>query len=143
MKVAISATGKDLDSAVDPRFGRARYFLIVDTDSGELIEVIDNSAAMEAAHGAGINAASRVAEAGAEAVLTGRVGPKAFAVFQAAGIKVCSDVSGTVKEALEKFKQGALSFDSGPTSNGHAGLGMGGGGGRGRGRRGFGGGGRQ
>ncbi len=141
MKIAISATGPDLNSEVDPRFGRARYFLIIDSDSGKLLEVIDNSEGINAPHGAGINAASKVAEAGAEAVLTGRVGPKAFVVFNAAGIKVCSNVSGKVMDAIESFKKGDLTFDQGPTADGHEGLGAGfgrGSGGGGRGRRGFG-----
>ncbi len=139
MKIAISATASDLNSEVDPRFGRARYFLIVDSDSGELLEVIDNSEGINAPHGAGINAASKVAEAGAEAVLTGRVGPKAFAVFNAAGIRVCSNVAGKVRDAIKKFQNGSLSFDKGPTADGHGGLGMGygQGGGGGRGGRGF------
>ncbi len=80
MKIAVSATGPERTSQVDPRFGRAPYLLIVETDNGELVQVIDNRAAAEAAQGAGINAASRIAEAGAQAILTGMVGPKAAAV---------------------------------------------------------------
>ncbi|MCB2183611.1 MAG: NifB/NifX family molybdenum-iron cluster-binding protein [Desulfobulbaceae bacterium] len=106
MKVAVSSTGKSLDAPVDPRLGRADYLLIVDTDTGALVEIIDNLSAREAAHGAGINAASRIAEAGAEAILTGRVGPKAAAVCQKAGIVMISDVSGTVREAVNRFKLG-------------------------------------
>ncbi len=144
MKVAISAQGKDGSSAVDPRFGRAPWFVIMDSDSGEIVEVIDNQAAQDAAHGAGINAATRVAEAGVHAVLTGRVGPKAFTVLDAAGIKVVSDVQGSVQQALEAFRKGDASFDYGPTSDGHssgpgavsygnsAGAGAGAGGGRGK-----------
>ncbi|MGQ9811997.1 MAG: NifB/NifX family molybdenum-iron cluster-binding protein [Dissulfurimicrobium sp.] len=104
MKIAVSSRGQDLDAQVDPRFGRANYFLIIDVDSGKILEVIDNTASQNAAHGAGINAATLVANAGAEVVLTGQVGPKAFAVLDEAGIKVISDVSGTVREAVERFK---------------------------------------
>ena len=144
MKIAVSATGKDINSAVDPRFGRAAYFVIVEGDSGEVVQVIDNLAAQEAAHGAGINAASAVAGAGVTVVLTGMMGPKAFSVLQAAGIKIISNVSGTVQEAVNQFMSGMLSTDSGPTSTAHpgfgqGGLGMGGGrgmGGGGRGRKG-------
>lgn len=148
MKIAVSATGKDINSAVDPRFGRAAYFVIVEGDSGEVVQVIDNLAAQEAAHGAGINAATTVANAGVAVVLTGRMGPKAFSVLQAAGIKIVSSVSGTVKEAVNQFMTGKLSPDSGPSSGAHpgfgpGGLGMGGGGrGMGGGGRGMGGGGR-
>ncbi len=144
MKVAVSSTGKDLDSGIDPRFGRANYFVVVDSDSGQVVNVIDNTSAQNAAHGAGINAAQTVADSGVRAVLTGRVGPKAFAVLQAAGIDIFLDVSGTVREAVERFKSGSLKSDGGPNSSVHQGMnmapgrgGMGGGGMMGGGGRGM------
>ncbi|RKX62125.1 MAG: dinitrogenase iron-molybdenum cofactor biosynthesis protein [Thermodesulfobacteriota bacterium] len=155
MKIAISATGKDLDSAIDPRFGRAGYFIIADTESGNIVNVIDNLAAQNAAQGAGINAATLVAGSGAQTVLTGQIGPKAFEVLQASGIKMISNVSGTVGEAIEQYRKGTISSpDKGPSAAANSGKtfdpsfggrGMGGGGrgmgGGGRGR-GIGGGGR-
>lgn len=141
MKIAISARGQGLDAQVDPRFGRAEYFLIIDTDSGKVLKVIDNMASQDAAHGAGINAATVVAEAGVNAVLTGHVGPKAFAVLNAAGIKIVTDVSGTVREAVERFKQGGLKEVSGPDTDAHQGIAIGGQGlrqGQGAGPQGFG-----
>ena len=152
MKIAISATGKDLDSSIDPRFGRASYFVIVDTESGNIVNIIDNLAAQDAAQGAGINAATLVAGSGTQAVLTGQVGPKAFEVLQASGIRIISNVSGKVGEAVEQYRKGAISSpaegpsataNSGkildPSSNGGRGMGGGcrgrgmGGGGRGMG----------
>ncbi len=109
MKIVISSSGPSMDSAVDPRFGRAAYFLIVDGESGELLEAIDNSAGRDAAQGAGIGAAALVAEKGVKAILTGRVGPKAMAVVEKAGIDVVSNVSGTVRDAVAQFGSGALS----------------------------------
>ncbi|MFZ5765056.1 MAG: NifB/NifX family molybdenum-iron cluster-binding protein [Thermodesulfobacteriota bacterium] len=103
MKVAVSSTGKDLHSPVDPRFGRAPYLLIVDTGTLAIVEVIDNSQADAMAHGAGIAAATRIAEAGAGAVLSGIIGPKAAAVCQKAGITMINGASGTVQEAVEAF----------------------------------------
>ena len=103
MKIAISATGNNTDAMVDPRFGRAAWFLIIDTETGQLIEAIDNSTGKEAAHGAGIGAAALVADKGVEAVLTGRVGPKAMPVMEKAGIRAINDVSGSIKEALANF----------------------------------------
>ncbi|MCK4426294.1 MAG: NifB/NifX family molybdenum-iron cluster-binding protein [Deltaproteobacteria bacterium] len=155
MKVAISATGKDLNSAIDPRFGRAGYFIIVDAESGNIVNVIDNLAAQDAAQGAGINAATLVAGSGVQTVLTGQIGPKAFEVLQTSGIKMISNVSGTVGEAIEQYRKGAIpSPDKGPSATANSGKtfdpsfrgrGMGGGGrgmgGGGRGR-GIGGGGR-
>jgi predicted Fe-Mo cluster-binding NifX family protein len=138
MKIAISATGKDLDSAIDPRFGRAGYFIIVDAESGNIVNVIDNLAAQDAAQGAGINAATLIAGSGAQTVLTGQVGPKAFEVLQASGIRIISNVSGKVGEAIEQYRKGAISSpDEGPSAT-VGGRGMGGG----RRGRGIGGGGR-
>ncbi|MFH1215029.1 MAG: NifB/NifX family molybdenum-iron cluster-binding protein [Pseudomonadota bacterium] len=103
MKVAVSSTGKELGSTVDPRFGRAAYLVIVETDTMSIHEVVDNSQALSMAHGAGISAAARIAEAGAQAVLSGIVGPKAAAVCEKAGISMVNGASGTVQEAVEKF----------------------------------------
>ena len=120
MKIAISSTGTTMESNIDPRFGRASYFVIVDSENSRIVDVIDNRASQEAAHGAGINAATMVAQSGAQVVLTGRVGPKAFAILQAAGIKVISEVSGTIKEALDAFRSGSAEFSDGPDCHAHA-----------------------
>ena len=103
MKIAVSSTGKEIDSKVDPRFGRADYLVIVETASGAIVQVIDNLEARNATQGAGINAASRIAEAGAQAILTGRVGPKAADVCEKAGIEMVNDVSGTVGDAVQQY----------------------------------------
>lgn len=106
MKVGITAKGSSLDSEVDPRFGRCGYFIIVDSDSLEF-EVIENFS-VEAASGAGVQSGQLVATKGVEAILTGNIGPNAFQVLQAAGIKVITGVSGKVREAIEKYKRGEL-----------------------------------
>ncbi|AGF76961.1 hypothetical protein UWK_00376 [Desulfocapsa sulfexigens DSM 10523] len=103
MKIAITATGNTLDSMVDPRFGRAAWFLIIDTETKELLQAINNIAGKEAAHGAGISAAAQVADIGVEALLTGRVGPKALPVLEKAGVKAVNDVSGSVRDAMAKY----------------------------------------
>lgn len=109
MKIAITSKGKDLDSPMDPRFGRAPYILIVDTlDHG--LEVLDNSENVNAFKGAGIQAAVMVGERGAEVLLTGYCGPNAFKTLQAAGVKVANDVSGTVRDAVNAFSEGKFSF---------------------------------
>lgn len=105
MKIAITATGNTLNSMVDPRFGRAAWFLIVDTTTMQLIEAVDNSAGKEAAHGAGISAAAQVADKGVEAVLTGRVGPKALPVLEKAGVQVVNDISGTIMDAISNYSR--------------------------------------
>ena len=77
MKVIVTSQGRELNSPVDPRFGRAKYFIVVDTETGDL-SAADNSQNLNALQGAGIQAATNVIDAGAEAVVTGHVGPKAF-----------------------------------------------------------------
>ena len=107
MNIAITSEGNSLESSVDPRFGRAMNFLLIDTDTGEF-SAHDNAQNLSAVQGAGIQAAQTVARLGAEAVLTGHVGPKAFATLQAANIAIYTGVSGTAKEAIEQFKNGQL-----------------------------------
>ncbi len=118
MKVAVSSQGSDLDSQVDPRFGRAKGFVVVETETGELA-FHDNTQNLNAAQGAGIQAARNVAELGADALVTGNVGPKAFATLQAADIKVYTGASGTVKDALAQFKAGQLQCASKANVEGH------------------------
>ena len=109
MKIAVSSRGQDLDSQIDPRFGRAAYILIFDTDSHE-VEVLDNSENLNAFKGAGIQAAAMVSDRAAEVLLTGFCGPNAFKTLQAAGIKVANDVTGTVKDAVNAFSDGKIAF---------------------------------
>jgi predicted Fe-Mo cluster-binding NifX family protein len=107
MKVAISAKSTSLVSDVEQRFGRAKYFIVFDTESNSS-EVHDNEVNLNAVQGAGIQSAANVANLGAEAVLTGHVGPNSFRALSAAGIKVCAGMTGTVDQALEDLKAGRL-----------------------------------
>src|SRR5210317_1691060 len=98
MKIAVTSKGTDLDSQVDPRFGRAVYILVVDTENLEF-EVLDNKDNVNAFKGAGIQAASMVSEKGAEVLLTGFCGPNAFKTLNAAKIGVANDASGSISDA--------------------------------------------
>ncbi len=118
MIIAISSEGKDLDSNVDPRFGRAKYFIIYDTDLDN-INVIDNIQNLQAAQGAGIQAAQNVAKQNVELVISGNLGPKAYTTLQAAGIKTALWSKGTVKEAIELAKGGQLEYTQGANVQGH------------------------
>ena len=118
MRVVVTAQGPTLDALADPRFGRAKYLILVDTDTGEH-SAVDNEINLNAAQGAGIQAAQNVAQLGAEAVLTGHVGPKAFMTLQAANIAVYTGVSGTVGEAIEQFKSGRLTAAAKADVQGH------------------------
>ena len=90
MKIAVSATGPDMDAEVDPRFGRCQYFIIVDPETMEF-EAVDNESAM-ASGGAGISAAQMIAGKGVEAVLTGNCGPNAYQVLSHAWSSSCAKV---------------------------------------------------
>jgi predicted Fe-Mo cluster-binding NifX family protein len=118
MKIAVTAQGTDLESPVDPRFGRGKYFVIIDTDNNKF-EAVDNVQNLNAAQGAGIQAARNVAELGVEAVLTGHCGPNAFRTLTASEIKVFTGASGTVKETVEKFKSGELAEATDADVTGH------------------------
>ncbi len=107
MKIAITATGKTLESKIDPRFGRARNFIVVDSES-DAFEAHDNRQNLGAAQGAGIQSGQNVADLDVQAVISGNVGPKAFRTLQAAGIEIYLCNEGTVAEALARFKSGEL-----------------------------------
>lgn len=115
-KVAISSEGPTLESRVDPRFGRCGGFVVVDLES-MAVEYVDNGSSQALGQGAGIQAAELVANAGAQVLLSGYVGPKAFTALQAAGVRVGQDVDGmTVGEAVDKFKQGGVSMADSPNA---------------------------
>jgi predicted Fe-Mo cluster-binding NifX family protein len=131
LKIALSAVSGSLDSQIDPRFGRCQYFIIIDTETMEFDAVQNKS--QYAPSGAGIQVAQTVANKGVKYVLTGRVGPNAFNVLSSAGINIISSVYGTVREAVERFKNGQLKTTV-QSSNTPITPGMGGGYGMGRGR---------
>ena len=107
-RIAVTSEGPSLDDKVDPRFGRAAGFVVVDLDTMDT-EYIDNGRSQVMAQGAGIQAAELVARAGVSCLLTGYVGPKAFQALSAAGIKVGQNLEGlTVRQAVERFKSGQV-----------------------------------
>ena len=149
MKIAISSTGQNLDASVDARFGRCQYFIIIEPETMKF-EAIPNPS-ITAMHGAGIQTSQLIASKGATVVLTGNCGPNAFQTLSAAGIEVIVGVTGTVKDATEKYKKGELQSSSQASVPSHfgtggtsptpgmtpgigGGRGMGGGGGAGAGR---------
>jgi predicted Fe-Mo cluster-binding NifX family protein len=118
MKVAVTSQGQELNSPVDQRFGRAQCFLVVDTETGDF-SVVDNGQNLNAAQGAGIQAGRNVVDLGVAAVVTGHVGPKAFATLNAGGVQVHTGATGTVADAVEQFKAGALTLSSAADVDGH------------------------
>ena len=109
---------KTLDSTIDPRFGRASYFILYDQES-QTFEVADNSPNINAVQGAGIQAAEKVVNLGAEVLISGHCGPKAFRVLAAAGIAVYNTNAGTVAEALSELKDGKLTRAASADVAGH------------------------
>lgn len=107
MKIAISSEQPKSDSAIDPRFGRAKYFMIYD-DVTMSWESIDNNQNLNAAQGAGIQSAANVVNAGCEVLISGHCGPKAFTALNKAGVAVCTASNVTVQDAVDLFKNGKL-----------------------------------
>jgi predicted Fe-Mo cluster-binding NifX family protein len=129
LKVCVSATGNSIDSQIDPRFGRCAYFIIADTDTMDC-QCLPN-AAYDSPHGAGIQAAQVVANQNVQAVITGMVGPNAHRVLSAAGIEIVTGVTGTVRDAVQRYKSGELRGGQSPAGAFSFGGGMRRGGGRG------------
>ena len=132
MKICVTATDRSLDASVDPFFGRCRYFIIVDSETMEF-EALQNPSA-SAPGGAGIQAAQAIVNKGIDVLLTGDIGPNALPILSNAGIKVVTGTSGSVKDAIEQYKKGALKPTTVPTMPAYFGMGRGRGRGMGRGR---------
>lgn len=119
MKIAVSASGTTLESAVDPRFGRAACFILYDLATRRF-EAHDNKQNLNAAQGAGIQAAATVARLGADAVITGHCGPKAFRALKAGDIAIYSGAEGrTVAEAIALYEAGGLEPLDSADTQGH------------------------
>ncbi len=118
MKIAVTATGTNVDSPLDPRFGRAQYILIVD-ENETLLEAVDNSRNINAFRGAGIQTGKILADKKVDILLTGNCGPNAFTTLKAAGIKVGVEQTGTVRQAVQRYKNNEVQFADQPNVEGH------------------------
>jgi len=123
MKIAFSSTGKDLDSGIDPRFGRCAYFLVVDLDDMSF-EAIENES-MSLGGGAGIQSGQFIASTGASVLITGNVGPNASRTLNAAGIEVIVGANGPIRDVIERYKRGELSRTDKANVADHFGMGGG------------------
>jgi predicted Fe-Mo cluster-binding NifX family protein len=137
MKLAVSSSGKDLNSQLDPRFGRCAYFIVVDTENMSFDAIQNDSAALGG--GAGIQSAQTLASKKIHAVITGNCGPNAVQALSAAGIELHMGQAGTIREVVERFMAGELTVSDQPNVSSHYGMGGGAGaglgGGMGRGMR--------
>ena len=118
MRIAISSTGRELDSNLDPRFGRAAYFIILDAETMEF-EAVENSQNINLSQGAGIQAGKTIADRHVNALITGHCGPKAFKVLQSAGIKIVTGAGGKVSNAVDQFLNGEISMAAEADVEGH------------------------
>ncbi len=118
MLIAITSNGKDLDSQMDLRFGRAKGFIIYETDNSSF-EYVDNVQNLEAAQGAGIQAAQNVVNKNVDAVISGHCGPKAFKVLSTSGVKIYTAEESKISEIIEKFKNGELKEADSADVEGH------------------------
>ncbi len=132
MKAAISSKGRDLDSQIDPRFGRCAYFIVVDTDDMSF-EVFDNEN-IAVGGGAGIQSAQFVASKGAKVIITGNVGPNAVRTLSAAGVDLITGQLGSIRSAVEGYTKGKLTSVEEANVPDHYGMADAGSMGRGRGR---------
>lgn len=121
MQVAVSAQGTTLDSPVDARFGRCQHFLVVDTETLEFSAISNPN--IGASGGAGIQTAQMLAAKEIQAVLTGHCGPNAFRTLQAADIQVYVNCTGSVRDAVDAYKNGELTPAAQPNTASHAGMG--------------------
>jgi predicted Fe-Mo cluster-binding NifX family protein len=120
MKICVTSQGDNLDAQVDPRFGRCPYFIVVETDTSEF-EAMQNPN-VNGMGGVGVQSGQFMSEKKVKAVLTGNVGPNAFRTLQAAGIDIITGISGTVRQALEKYKNGGLTPAGDPSVNSKFGM---------------------
>lgn len=118
MKMAITSRGEELQSEMDPRFGRAAYFIVVDSETMEY-KTIENTQNRDLPQGAGIQAGKMIVDNGAEVLITGFCGPKAFKVLESAGIKIFTGAQGRVEDVIDDFKNGKLKAAHTPNVGAH------------------------
>ena len=123
MKVAVSSSGTNLDSQIDPRFGRCTYFVIVNTDDMSF-EAFNNEA-IALGGGAGIQSSQFVVSKGAGAIITGNVGPNAVQTLSAAGVDIFMGQTGSIREAVERYRRGDIKPEGSPNVTDHYGMGGG------------------
>jgi len=118
MKIAVTSSGSELISHMDPRFGRAKYFIIVDPKTLDY-DVVENKQNIESAHEAGIQAANTVVDQKADVLISGNCGPKAYEVLKVAGRTVVTGAKGRVIDAIIQYKSGELQAADGPNVDEH------------------------
>ncbi|ADO83367.1 NifB/NifX family molybdenum-iron cluster-binding protein [Ilyobacter polytropus] len=121
MKIAVASKGEGLKAEIDNMFGRAEYFVIVDSENTE-VKSIENTAKNES-NGAGGKAVKLLSNEGVEIIVAPELGPKAVTAVEAFKIKAYKkDSLKTVEEAVKAYKEGKLiEFESASVRE-HSGL---------------------
>mgnify|MGYP006307308839 CR=1 FL=1 len=117
-RIAVTSSGTDLNSEMDPRFGRAAYFIIADPETMQY-EVVENRQNLDLPQGAGIQAGKTIVESGAAVLITGFCGPKAYKVLESAGIQTITGAKGKVGDVLSEYKSGKFTKADDPNVEGH------------------------
>ena len=120
MKIGVTSTGQTINDAIDSRFGRCSYYLIVDADSLETEAFANENQAMA---GAGIQSAQLLVNHDVNVVLTGNCGPNAFKVLEKGNIEVITGLEGSIAEAIQQYKDGLLKSADTHSVGGHYGMG--------------------
>ena len=121
MKLAFTVNTQDDNPNLERRFGRCKYFLIVDTET-QSRSLLSNPG-LDSAHGAGTQAAQYLVEENVGAVIGGDFGPNAYSVLEAAGVQMYAAGDAKVDSLIADFHTGKLQRAASRS------------GGRGRGRR--------
>jgi predicted Fe-Mo cluster-binding NifX family protein len=120
MKICVTAQAESLEAQIEARFGRCSFFVIVNSETMNY-EVVSNTA-VNAMGGAGVQAAQTLVDKDVSVVLTGNIGPNAYRVLSAAGIRMVTGVTGIVENAVKQYQKGTLPETTGPTVSGHFGV---------------------
>lgn len=120
MRICVTAQDDNLESKVDPRFGRCTYFIFVDADTMEFDAVKNEQA--QAMGGAGVQAGQFVVDNNADVLLTGNIGPNGYQTLEAGNVEIITGVEGTVREAIERYKKEELKSSGGPSVDTHFGV---------------------
>ena len=118
MLIAITATGQNLNSQVDARFGRAKFIIIYNSED-KSYQTHDNNLNLNAAQGAGIQTAQNVVNLGANILITGNCGPKAFRVLDAGNVKIYVSTSLSINDAIKSYEENKLNQLTNPNVEGH------------------------
>lgn len=118
MKICLTAITNNLDSQLDPTFGRCAYFIIIDSQTMKF-KALKNKAA-HVSEGAGVLAAQIMLDKEVKHVITGNIGPRAMQALKTAGIEVNIERDITVKDAIEKFRSKTLRKTNTPTVCGYS-----------------------